>query len=70
MPSPGESPLDFLPYAASDKQQPGDFRLGPTPGLAKLKGVQTMLWAADLMEQCLNPRTSAPPRSDCCPSST
>ncbi|GKQ36237.1 telomere-associated protein Tap [Streptomyces sp. A012304] len=54
-PSPGESPLDFLPYAASGKPQPGGFRLGPTPGLAKLEGVQSMLWAVDLMEQDHNP---------------
>ncbi|MFZ3562782.1 telomere-associated protein Tap [Streptomyces sp. BH055] len=54
-PSPSESPLDFLPYAASGKPQPGGFRLGPTPGLAKLEGVQSMLWAVDLMEQGLNP---------------
>jgi DNA-binding transcriptional regulator YiaG len=54
-PSPGESPLAFLPYAASGKPQPGAFRLGPTPGLAKLEGVQTMLWAVDLMEQGYNP---------------
>ncbi|MFE2053409.1 telomere-associated protein Tap [Streptomyces sp. NPDC059459] len=54
-PSPGPSPLDFLPYAASGKPQPGAFRLGPTPGLAKLEGVQSMLWAVDLMEQGLNP---------------
>uniref|UniRef100_A0AAU2UVU1 Helix-turn-helix domain-containing protein n=1 Tax=Streptomyces sp. NBC_00003 TaxID=2903608 RepID=A0AAU2UVU1_9ACTN len=54
-PSPGESPLDFLPYATSGKPQPGGFRLGPTPGLAKLEGVQTMLWAVDLMEKGLNP---------------
>ncbi|MEU7354849.1 helix-turn-helix domain-containing protein [Streptomyces albidoflavus] len=54
-PSPGESPLDFLPYAASGKPQPGAFRLGPTPGLAKLEGVQSMLWAVDLMEKGLNP---------------
>ncbi|MGW1656796.1 telomere-associated protein Tap [Streptomyces atratus] len=51
----GESPLDFLPYAASGKPQPGGFRLGPTPGLAKLEGVQSMLWAVDLMEKGLNP---------------
>lgn len=31
-PSPGASPLDFLPFAASGKPQPGGFRLGPTPG--------------------------------------
>ncbi|MBV7255150.1 helix-turn-helix domain-containing protein [Streptomyces sp. IpFD-1.1] len=54
-PSPSESPLDFLPYAASGKPQPGAFRLGPTPGLAKLEGVQSMLWAVDLMEKGLNP---------------
>ncbi|MFF4053917.1 telomere-associated protein Tap [Streptomyces chartreusis] len=54
-PSPGESPLAFLPYAASGKPQPGGFRLGPTPGLAKLEGVQPMAWAVDLMEQGLNP---------------
>ncbi|MFE7951475.1 telomere-associated protein Tap [Streptomyces sp. NPDC057426] len=54
-PSPGSSPLDFLPYAASGKIQPGGFRLGPTPGLAKLEGVQSMLWAVELMEQGLNP---------------
>ncbi|MDT0570370.1 helix-turn-helix domain-containing protein [Streptomyces sp. DSM 3412] len=54
-PSPGDSPLDFLPYAASGKPQPGGFRLGPTPGLAKLEGVQPMLWAVDLMEQGHNP---------------
>ncbi|MEV6132020.1 helix-turn-helix transcriptional regulator [Streptomyces violaceusniger] len=54
-PSPGDSPLDFLPYAASGKPQPGGFRLGPTPGLAKLEGVQEMAWAVDLMEQGYNP---------------
>ncbi|MFF3503340.1 telomere-associated protein Tap [Streptomyces sp. NPDC003247] len=54
-PSPGDSPLDFLPYAASGKPQPGAFRLGPTPGLAKLEGVQSMLWTVDLMEKGLNP---------------
>ncbi|MFC5034592.1 telomere-associated protein Tap [Streptomyces sp. DSM 41987] len=54
-PSPGESPLDFLPYAASGKPQPGGFRLGATPGLAKLEGVQSMLWAVELMEKGLNP---------------
>ncbi|MFB7530882.1 helix-turn-helix domain-containing protein [Streptomyces sp. NPDC056178] len=54
-PSPGQSPLDFLPYAASGKPQPGGFRLGPTPGLAKLEGVQSMLWAVGLMEKGLNP---------------
>ncbi|MFF4704588.1 telomere-associated protein Tap [Streptomyces sp. NPDC001288] len=54
-PSPGASPLDFLPYAASGNPQPGGFRLGASPGLAKLEGVQPMLWAVDLMEKDLNP---------------
>lgn len=54
-PSPGASPLDFLPYAASGKPQPGGFRLGPSPGLAKLEGVQELLWAVDLMEKGYNP---------------
>ncbi|WCE02378.1 helix-turn-helix domain-containing protein (plasmid) [Streptomyces sp. HUAS 31] len=54
-PSPGDNPLAFLPYAASGKPQPGGFRLGPTPGLAKLEGIQPMAWAVDLMEQGLNP---------------
>ncbi|MEU9405750.1 helix-turn-helix transcriptional regulator [Streptomyces sp. NPDC048281] len=54
-PAPSASPLDFLPYAESGKPIPGAFRLGPTPGLAKLEGVQSMLWAVDLMEQGLNP---------------
>ncbi|MEU1628294.1 helix-turn-helix transcriptional regulator [Streptomyces sp. NPDC020096] len=54
-PSPGTSPLDFLPYAASGKPQPGGFRLGPTPGLCKVEGVQEMAWAVDLMEQGYNP---------------
>ncbi|MFH8993356.1 telomere-associated protein Tap [Streptomyces sp. NPDC017940] len=54
-PAPSASPLDFLPYAASGKPQPGAFRLGPTPGLAKLEGVQDMAWAVDLMEKGLNP---------------
>jgi hypothetical protein len=54
-PSPGASPLDFLPYAASGKPQPGGFRLGSTPGLAKLEGVQSMLWSVDVMEKGHNP---------------
>ncbi|WEH37262.1 helix-turn-helix domain-containing protein [Streptomyces sp. AM 4-1-1] len=54
-PAPSASPLDFLPYAASGKPQPGAFRLGPTPGLAKLEGVQEMAWAVDLMEKGFNP---------------
>ncbi|MFF8830909.1 telomere-associated protein Tap [Streptomyces sp. NPDC015131] len=54
-PSPGRSPLDFLPYSASGKPMPGAFRLGPGPGLAKVEGVQPMSWAVDLMEQGHSP---------------
>ncbi|MFF4393787.1 telomere-associated protein Tap [Streptomyces sp. NPDC001552] len=54
-PSPGRSPMDFLPYSESGKPQMGGFRLGPTPGLAKLEGVQDMSWTVDLMEKGLNP---------------
>ncbi|MFE1873591.1 telomere-associated protein Tap [Streptomyces sp. NPDC059496] len=53
--SPGPSPLDFLPYTTSGKPLPGPFRLGTTPGLAKVEGVQEMAWAVDLMEKGLNP---------------
>ncbi|NEY35141.1 helix-turn-helix domain-containing protein [Streptomyces sp. PRKS01-65] len=54
-PAPSPSPLDFLPYAESGKPVPGAFRLGLSPGLAKPEGVQSMMWAVDLMEQGLNP---------------
>ncbi|MFP8906832.1 telomere-associated protein Tap [Streptomyces atacamensis] len=54
-PSPGESPLDFLPYTASGKPLPGSFRLGPSPGLCKVEGVAQLAWAVDLMEQGYNP---------------
>ncbi|MGW6845946.1 telomere-associated protein Tap [Streptomyces sp. NPDC054958] len=53
--SPGPSPLDFLPYTTSGKPLPGSFRLGTTPGLAKVEGIQEMAWAVDLMEKGLNP---------------
>ncbi|MFD9523708.1 telomere-associated protein Tap [Streptomyces sp. NPDC059979] len=53
--SAGPSPLDFLPYTTSGKPLPGSFRLGPTPGAAKVEGVQEMAWAVDLMEKGLNP---------------
>jgi hypothetical protein len=53
-PSLSRSPLDILSYSASGKPQ-GAFRLVPTPGLAKVEGVQAMSWAVDLMEQGLNP---------------
>ncbi|MBK3630871.1 helix-turn-helix transcriptional regulator [Streptomyces sp. MBT49] len=54
-PSPGRSPLDFLPYSTSGKPLPGVFRIGVTPGLCKVEGVQSMAWAVDLMEEGANP---------------
>jgi transcriptional regulator with XRE-family HTH domain len=54
-PSPGPSPLDLLPRATDGTPLVGTFRLGATPGLAKLEGVQEMAWAVDLMEQGYNP---------------
>ncbi|WP_369141822.1 helix-turn-helix domain-containing protein [Streptomyces sp. R44] len=54
-PAVSASPLDFLPYAESGKPIPGAFRLGSTPGRAKLEGAQPMTWAVDLMEQGYNP---------------
>jgi hypothetical protein len=41
-PSAGPSPLHFLPRTPDGKPVPGSFRLGPTPGLAKLEGVKEM----------------------------
>ncbi|MFJ1610213.1 hypothetical protein ACIOHS_43890 [Streptomyces sp. NPDC088253] len=50
---PGAQGIEELPdrrrdQGASRKPQPGGFRLGPTPGLAKVEGVQSMLWAVDV----------------------
>ncbi|MER7674671.1 helix-turn-helix domain-containing protein [Kitasatospora sp. NPDC096128] len=56
--SPGPSPLDFLPLTGSGKGVlPGTFRLGATPGLSKIEGVQTMLTVVDWLErdQPVNP---------------
>ncbi|MGA5823490.1 telomere-associated protein Tap [Kitasatospora sp. NPDC094028] len=56
--SPGASPLDFLPLTGSGKGVlPGTFRLGATPGLAKVEGVQQMLTVVDWLErdQPVNP---------------
>jgi hypothetical protein len=54
-PSPGPSPVDFLPYSTSGKPQPAGFRLGPAPGMVRLKGVRPMPWAVGLMEQRQSP---------------
>ncbi|MFE2728047.1 telomere-associated protein Tap [Kitasatospora sp. NPDC059327] len=56
--SPGASPLDFLPLTGSGKGVlPGTFRLGATPGLSKVEGVQRMLTVVDWLErdQPINP---------------
>jgi hypothetical protein len=54
-PSPGPSPLDFLPLTGDGHVLPGSFRVGASPGMAKLEGVQPMVWAIELMDQGLNP---------------
>ncbi|MFF8868401.1 telomere-associated protein Tap [Streptomyces sp. NPDC015139] len=54
-PSPGPSPVDFLPYSASGKPQPAGFRLGPAPGMVTLKGTQPMRWALEVVERGENP---------------
>ncbi|WP_030814275.1 telomere-associated protein Tap [Streptomyces sp. NRRL S-337] len=46
-PSPGPSPLDFLPYTDEGKPVPGTFRLGVSPGMVKHQGTQTVLWAEE-----------------------
>jgi transcriptional regulator with XRE-family HTH domain len=53
--SPEPSPLGFLPLTPDGHVLPGTFRLGATPGLAKLEGVQPMLTAVDWLETGLNP---------------
>ncbi|MER7720053.1 helix-turn-helix domain-containing protein [Streptomyces flaveolus] len=54
-PAPTDNVLDLLPRAGSGKPLPGAFRLGVTPGLVKVEGVQTMAWAVDLIDQGGNP---------------
>ncbi|MCM8554270.1 telomere-associated protein Tap [Streptomyces sp. STCH 565 A] len=49
-PSPGPSPLDFLPRP-DGKPLPGTFRLGVSPGMVKHEGTQSTLWAESLHEE-------------------
>ncbi|THA81660.1 hypothetical protein [Streptomyces sp. A0592] len=49
-----EPSLGQLPHHAM-QLGPRPELLGPTPGIAKLEGVQEMAWAGDLMEKGLNP---------------
>ncbi|MFE3875405.1 telomere-associated protein Tap [Kitasatospora sp. NPDC059146] len=56
--SPTPDPFGFLPLTGSGKGVlPGTFRLGATPGLAKVEGVQSMLTVVDWLErdQPVNP---------------
>ncbi|MFF1791816.1 telomere-associated protein Tap [Kitasatospora sp. NPDC058243] len=55
--SPTTDPLGFLPLTGSGKVLPGTFRLGATPGLAKVEGIQQMLTVVDWLErdQPINP---------------
>ncbi|MFB7825304.1 telomere-associated protein Tap [Streptomyces hydrogenans] len=50
-PSPGPSPLDFLPRTPDGKPIPGGFRLGVSPGMVKHQGTQSVLWAEQLFEE-------------------
>ncbi|WP_405444570.1 helix-turn-helix domain-containing protein [Streptomyces achromogenes] len=50
-PSPGPSPLDFLPHTPEGKPAPGTFRLGVSPGMVKHQGTQTVLWAEQQFEE-------------------
>ncbi|MBC3844547.1 transcriptional regulator [Streptacidiphilus sp. 4-A2] len=50
-PAPSADPMDLLPLTGAGRVLPGVFRLGATPGLVKVEGVQTMLWAIDLIER-------------------
>ncbi|MEU0443750.1 MULTISPECIES: telomere-associated protein Tap [unclassified Streptomyces] len=50
-PSPGPSPLDFLPHTPDGKPVPGTFRLGVSPGMVKHQGTRTVLWAEQQFEE-------------------
>ncbi|MFI9345770.1 telomere-associated protein Tap [Streptomyces sp. NPDC052773] len=50
-PSPGPSPLDFLPHTPEGKPVPGSFRLGVSPGMVKHQGTRTVLWAEQQFEE-------------------
>ncbi|MGW7528762.1 telomere-associated protein Tap [Streptomyces sp. NPDC054783] len=50
-PSPGPSPLDFLPCTPEGKPVPGTFRLGVSPGMIKHQGTRSVLWAEEQFEQ-------------------
>nr|WSX25636.1 transcriptional regulator [Streptomyces tubercidicus] len=47
----GPSALDVVPYDADGKPVPGGWRLGVSPGLMKLEGAQSNLWAEAAYEE-------------------
>ena len=55
-PASGPSPLDVLTYGPDGKPTiTGAFRLGPSPGMVKHEGTQSMLWAVELLDAGANP---------------
>lgn len=53
--SDSPSPLDLLPRTADGRPAPGTFRLGVSPGMVKHEGTKPLLWAAQLLDEGLNP---------------
>lgn len=53
--SDSPSPLDLLPHTADGRPAPGAFRLGVSPGMVKHEGTKPLLWAAQLLDEGLNP---------------
>ncbi|MGO4459356.1 DUF927 domain-containing protein [Streptomyces sp. M-16] len=55
------SPLEIIPRAADGSQVPGAFRLGVSPGWAKLEGARPMDWYVEMSEK-VNPARYIAPR--------
>ncbi|WP_405674423.1 helix-turn-helix domain-containing protein [Streptomyces sp. NBC_01511] len=53
--SDSPSPLDLLPHTPDGRPAPGTFRLGVSPGMVKHEGTKPLLWAAQLLDEGLNP---------------
>ncbi|MEU5538958.1 helix-turn-helix domain-containing protein [Streptomyces sp. NPDC020362] len=53
--SDGPTPLDFLPRTPEGKPLPGGFRLGVSPGMVKHEGTQSLMWAAQMLDEGHNP---------------
>ncbi|MEU0525904.1 telomere-associated protein Tap [Streptomyces niveus] len=53
--SDSPSPLDLLPRTTDGRPAPGAFRLGVSPGMVKHEGTKPLLWAAQLLDEGLNP---------------